>query len=327
MHRRSHLLLRGILALVPCWLAACATTDGGSDDTSGSDGGKADDGHATGALTAPQRKVAEELTSIWENDTPVLNYAYAEDIKDGRGYTSGRAGFCTGTGDAIQVIACYDAKLTTAQGNRMAKYMPALKTIDARFNATGEDQGSTAELDAIGSWAADWASSATSATTAPAFKTCQDRVVNRLYYGPAMQAAAKWGLRSALSKAALYDMWINQGDDALIRAANKLVGDTAQVAPVIGYHGITEDEWLKQFLIARRDVMWADGTWKDAVDRVAGYEKQRRRANWDLARSIRNDVHASDCWGAPYTPSGYTIRELAPDGTWTTPTATSYRCD
>jgi chitosanase len=85
---------------------------------------------ANGALTPSQKAVAEAMTSIWENDTPILDYAYAENIKDGRGYTSGRAGFCTGTGDAIQVVDCYDKLRTAANGNLMAKYMPALTTIN-----------------------------------------------------------------------------------------------------------------------------------------------------------------------------------------------------
>ena len=32
--------------------------------------------------------MAEAMTSIWENDTPILAYAYSENINDGRGYTS-----------------------------------------------------------------------------------------------------------------------------------------------------------------------------------------------------------------------------------------------
>jgi chitosanase len=294
-----------LLGLTLC-LAACAAA--GGDDGGSAGGGKAD-GSGTTGLDADQKKVAEELTSIWENDTPVLDYAYSENIGDGRGYTSGRAGFCTGTGDAIQVVACYD---DAVPGNAMAKYMPGLQTIDARYQATGDDQASTAELDSIGNWPADWAASAAD----PAFRVCQDKIVDRLYYGPAMQAADKYGIQSALAKAAIYDMWINQGDDTLIKKANAaLAGRT-----------FSEDEWLAQFLIARRDLMWADATWKQAVDRVAGYEKQRRAGNWDLSLSIRNDVRARDCWGAPYTSSGYTIREIEPDGTWSTPTATTYSC-
>ncbi|MBV8761612.1 MAG: chitosanase [Deltaproteobacteria bacterium] len=307
-----------LVALVACSGSKAAMHgDGPLADSSGDGAGSGSgSGGGSGALTANQKRVAEELTSIWENDTPQLDYAYSENIGDGRGYTSGRAGFCTGTGDAIQVIACYDAKRTAAQGNLMAKYMPALMVIDQRYQSTGMDQASTAELDAVGSWTADWAASDNNQTTQADFRACQDQIVDLLYYTPAMDAAAQRGLTTALTKAALYDMWINQGDDALAKKADQLAGP-----------GATEDLWLQKFLEARRDVMWADSTWKSAVDRVAGYEKQRRRGNWQLGTAIRNDVRALDCWGAPYTSSGYTVREIAPDGTWTTPATSTYSCN
>ena len=278
-------------------------------------------------LTANQKKVAEDLTSIWENDTPSINYAYSENIQDGRGYTNGRAGFCTGTGDAIQVIQCYVNLRSAANGNLMAKYMQGLTTINNRFLSTGQSQSSTSELDSVGNWRADWAASYNNTTTRADFKTCQDQVNDKLYYTPAMNEAAKWGLTRALSKAALYDAYINHGESgvrSLIRSANTALGNSGQVAPVIGYNGITESAWLQKFLEKRRDVLAADSTWIEAVDRVAAYEKLRRRGNWDLATAFRNDVRASDCWGSAYPFSGYTVRHINPDGTWSTPAWGSY---
>lgn len=285
-----------------CLLALLLVGCGGSDAPPGGDD----------ALTAPQKRVAEALTSIWENDTPVLDYAYAENIDDGRGYTSGRAGFCTGTGDAIQVVQCFDSR---QPDNLLAKYMPALMEIDQRFQSSGEDQASTAELDAIGDYVSDWAASDSGDTMAD-FRACQDQIVDELYYTPAMDAAAAAGLTTALAKAALYDMWINQGDDTLVTQTNEALG--------AGTH--TEDEWLQKFLELRRDLLWGDSTWMDAVDRVAGYEKQRRLGNFDLSKPIRNDVRALDCWSGPYVSSEYTVREIAPDGSFTTPADFTYGC-
>lgn len=290
--------------------------------------GGTDPGGGTG-LTANQKKVAEGLTSIWENDTPTLDYAYSENIQDGRGYTNGRAGFCTGTGDAIQVIACYRDRRTAANGNLMTKYMPGLTTINNRFLSTGQSQASTSELDVIGDWRADWAASYTNTTTRADFKACQDQVNDLLYYTPAMNEAAKWGLTQALSKAALYDTFINHGESgarSIIRSANSALGNTGQVAPVIGYNGITESAWLQKFLEKRRDVLAADSTWIEAVDRVAAYEKLRRRGNWDFSTAVRNDVRARDCWGTSYPASGYTVRAINPDGTWSTPSSYTYAC-
>jgi chitosanase len=316
-------------------LIACGSDGGkGADGGSSADGGSTADGGSgggSGGLTNNQKKVAEALTSIWENDTPTINYAYAENIHDGRGYTNGRAGFCTGTGDAIMVIECYNGLRSAANGNLMAKYMPGLTTINNRFLSTGDSQASTSEVDVIGNWPADWAASSNTSTTQAEFKSCQDEINDRLYYTPAMNEATQWGLTQALSKAALYDAFINHGEDgaqALITAANSALGNAGQVKPVIGYNGITETAWLQKFLEKRRDTLAADSTWIDAIDRVAAYEKLRRQGNWGLETAFRNDVRARDCWSpSSYPSSQYTVRTLNPDGTWSTPTTYAYSCN
>src|SRR5690348_1229720 len=57
--------------------------------------------HPVDRLTSVQKARAEMLTSLFENGTPVTQYAFAQDIGDGRGITAGRAGFTTGTGDLL----------------------------------------------------------------------------------------------------------------------------------------------------------------------------------------------------------------------------------
>ncbi len=289
-----------------------ATGDLGTSDP-GDGGAPASSDMASGTgLSGNAKAVAEALTSIWENDTPILDYAYSENIHDGRGYTSGRAGFCTGTGDAIQVIACYDALRTAANGNLMAKYMPALTTINNKYNSTGQDQGDTSLLDAVGNWVTDWGASYNTAATQADFKKCQDQISDLLYYTPAMDAATTVGATSALSRAALYDMWINQGDDTLVTQTNSALG----VAKTIGVgNTVTEDAWLQKFIELRRDLLAGDATWASSVDRVAGYEKARRRANWDLSKAVDSAVKATECWpGGGYQDSGYTAYVINPDG-------------
>jgi len=290
-------------------LGSTATDDGGG--VAGG-GGDLATGGPSGPLTPNQKAVAEAMTSIWENDTPILDYAYSENIKDGRGYTSGRAGFCTGTGDAIQVIDCYDKLRSSANGNLMAKYMPALTTINDKYNSTGQDQGDTSLLDAVGNWVNDWGASYTTTTTRTDFAKCQDQVSDLLYYTPAMQAAMQVGLVTALTRAALYDMWINQGDDTLVKQTNTALG----VKTAIGVgNTVTEDAWLQKFIELRRDTLAGDSTWKTSVDRVAGYEKARRRGNWDLSKPVDSAVKAKQCWPTGgYLDSQYTSWVINPDG-------------
>jgi chitosanase len=254
-------------------------------------GGAAGACSAITGLTAPQKKIAEQLTSLWENDTAKVAYDYAEDIKDGRGYTSGRAGFCTGTGDAIVVLACYAA---AKPGNRMEKYLPVLATLEEKFvRSNGKaNQGSTAGLDG---WASDWSAAASDT----AFTGCQDAVVDAVYYGTAMQHAARKGFTTALTKAAFYDAQINMGDDnptygmkAMITAADKATGP-------IGNPPSLEEErrWLGNFLQVRARIMFNDEpTWRSNMYRLATYEKLRRTGNLSLDGCIKTGVSAAAMW-------------------------------
>ena len=301
-------------------------SDGGSDG--GTNGGT--DGGITG-LTANQKKVAEALTSIWENDTPAHRLRVLGEHPGRPGLHERARGLLhrhrrRDPGHPVLRERCGAPPTATC----MAKYMPGLTTINDRFNSTGQDQASTAELDSVGNWPADWAASYNTTTTRADFKSCQDQISDQLYYTPAMNTAAKWGLTQALTKAALYDAFINHGEDgakALITPANTALGDSAQVAPVIGYNGITENAWLQKFLEKRRDMLAADSTWIDAMDRVATYEKLRRLGNWDFSTAVRNDVRARDCWTTTYPSSGYTVRTVNPDGTWSTPASSTYSCN
>ena len=273
-------------------------------------------GHQAGGGTpTPAERVGRELTSVWENDTPELAYGYAENIHDGRGYTSGYVGFCTGTGDAIQVVDCYDKRRSAAEGNEMSKYVPALVAINDAFEATGQDQGDTSKLDAIGNWVKDWETSATTAATRGDFHACQDQVVTLLYDQPSVQAAEARGLSTALGRAALYDTWINQGGvggAALAAQTDSALGLKGKIGSTI-----TEDAWLKKFLELRLAVLAGDSTWKDSVDRAAGYEKARRRGNWALSQPVDSNVKAQTCWPqGTYLDSGYTAWAIAPDGSY-----------
>jgi chitosanase len=60
---------------------------------------------ASGDVTPQQHATIDQLTSLFENSTPILQYGYCENINDGRGFTAGRAGFCSGTGEGRRASA------------------------------------------------------------------------------------------------------------------------------------------------------------------------------------------------------------------------------
>ncbi len=75
-------------------------------------------------FTPDQKRRCERFTSVFKNGTFELQYACVEHLPDGRGYTSGRAGFTTAAGDALELVQKYTA---IKADNPLAKYLPELQ--------------------------------------------------------------------------------------------------------------------------------------------------------------------------------------------------------
>ena len=244
------------------------------------------------SLLPAQKRRAEQLTSIFENDTPRLQYGYVEDIGDERGYTSGRAGFCTGTADAVQVIRDYNS---LRPRNPLRKYLAQLELLEAAFLETEEPQGDTSGLDAVGSYPQDWRASAAD----PAFRAAQDRVVDKLYFRPAMRHARRLGLATALSKAVLYDTIIQHGEEGeasltdLIERAHQALGLEPRV-------GVDEEVWLRAFLAQRHAVLEGTDVWRESRGRVEQLRELLDRGNFNLEGPITTIP----------TVTGYTVYTL-----------------
>jgi len=244
------------------------------------------------SLSPAQKRRAEQLTSIFENDTPELQYDYVEDIGDGRGYTAGRAGFCTGTADAVQVIRHYN---TLRPGNSLQKYMDELEALVAAFLETGEPHGDTSGLDAVGSYADDWRERADD----PSFRASQDIVVDRLYFLPAMEHASRLGLATALSKAVLYDTIIQHGEEG-DASLTDLIERTHQALGVGSPAEVDEEAWLREFLQQRYEVLDGTDVWHESRGRVEQFRELLDLGNLDLQGPITTIP----------TVSGYTVYTL-----------------
>src|SRR3954469_14307550 len=129
-----------------CLLAGCG---GGSDEDNATAAAEEGDGRElalameASAARAPvdlfdarKKEIAMELVSSAENSS--LNwkaqYTYIEDIGDGRGYTGGIIGFCSGTGDMLGVVQDYTRR---EPGNPLASYIPALQKVNGTASHTG----------------------------------------------------------------------------------------------------------------------------------------------------------------------------------------------
>jgi chitosanase len=186
---------------------------------------------AAAALDDPRRKeTAMRLVSTAENSSLDwrAQYGYIEDIGDGRGYTAGIVGFCSGTSDMLALVAEYTKR---KPGNPLAKFLPALRTVDGSDSHAGLDPGFTA------AW--------TEAASDPVFQKTQEDERDRVYFGPAVALARTDGLR-ALGQFAYYDAAVMHGMTGLrqIRADALRTGRTPR-------QGGDEIDYLTAFLDAR----------------------------------------------------------------------------
>ncbi|GAA2099994.1 chitosanase [Microlunatus panaciterrae] len=199
-------------------------------------------------LSDPAKKdIAMQLVSSAENSSLdwKAQYAYIEDIGDGRGYTAGIIGFCTGCGDLLRLVQEYNRLVP---GNVLTKYIPALERIGSR-------DGTHAGLDP--NFITDWKTAAED----PQFQRAQRDECDRGYFNPAVAQGRTDGLH-ALGQFFYYDALVmhGRGDDPIsfggIRAtAMKKVKTPAQ--------GGDEAAYLNAFLDARKAAMLTEAAHDD----------------------------------------------------------------
>jgi chitosanase len=208
-------------------------------------------------LSPAQKARADMLISVFENSTLELQYGYVEDLRDGRGYTAGRAGFCSGCGDLLQVVERYVQVKPAAP---LAKYLPRLRRL-ARLSS-----GSIRGLDGF---PAAWRQVAGD----PLLRGAQDEISDGLYYFPALKLASRLGLKKDLSKIALYEAAIQHGLGSDPDGLAALVKRASMAAKPPSAGG-DERAWLGQFLAVRRATLLnasdpaTHDVWADSVGRA-----------------------------------------------------------
>jgi hypothetical protein len=235
-----------------------------------------------------QKQKTRMLVSMGENDTPVTQYGYAQNIGDGRGYTVGSAGFTTGTGDFIIVALCYNM---AEPNNVLQKYWSALTYYNDQYVATGNNQGDTTKIDAIGNFVKDVATAAAEAPDAGqlenAFQNCQDSYADAVDLGAAAAHMAARGMQLPLTAGFLYDTELNFGDQSdqcgdagtpgtvdVMAAADKDYG--AGLPTNFAGKPWEESKWLGYVIKERTLVMVGNSTWKTDIDQNATWEAARR---------------------------------------------------
>ncbi len=231
------------------------------------------------AASARQKKTIQQLSSIFENSTPVFQFTFVANIGDQRGYTFGFVGFTSGTYSGTFFLEEYQ-KLNPR--NALGKFLPAFRRIDAGPHDSEGRNPSTAGL-------GDFPAAFQACGGDPAFRRAQLRLADRLSWRPAQALARRVGARYPLTQGQLYDAYVNHGENGI----RILLARTARLAGGTPRHGATEKRWLDTFLRVRLAVLRADSTWVHAVDRIAVYRKLLTERKSVLRRPLEVECYGN----------------------------------
>jgi chitosanase len=240
--------------------------------------------HSSGAnrfSDATTEQKVDQVVSIFENSTPELQYSYVEALPDNRGYTAGRAGFTSGTGDMLLVVERYQQKTPIHPD------WPQLELLIPRLKVLADTgSGSLVGLETLPTlWEA--------VSDDSKFRDAQDEITEELYKGPARSKCQLLGIKTALGFLVIYDSIIQHGDG---NSYDSLGGLLERTGPMTD-----EKTFITFFLGVRRDDLMnpqnADTAeeWRKSVDRVDALKRLVDANNWDLASPLRLEV-----WGKTF---------------------------
>jgi len=228
---------------------------------------------------AHKKDIAMQLVSSAENSSLDwrAQFGYIEDIGDGRGYTGGIIGFCSGTSDMLELVEYYTQ---VKPGNVLAPYLPALRAVN------GTDSHAGLGTPFTNAWL--------SAAADSVFQAAQEHERDRVYFTPSVTQAKADGLR-ALGQFAYYDAIVmhGPGDDSVSFGG---IRKTAMAKARTPAQGGNETTYLNAFLDARKAAMLTEEAHSD-TSRVDTEQRVFLQAgNLDLNPPLTWKVY-----GDPYT--------------------------
>jgi len=221
-----------------------------------------------------KKEIAMKLVSSAENSSLDWRgqFTYIEDIGDGRGYTAGIIGFCSGTGDMLELVEYYtDQK----PGNVLAKYLPALRKVNGSDSHSGLDPNFTK----------DWKKAAAD----KAFQDAQEHERDRVYFNPSVKQGKDDGL-GALGQFIYYDAIVMHGPgDSKYSFGG--IRKTAMSKAKTPAQGGNQTTYLNAFLDARKKAMQSEEAHSD-TSRVDTAQRVFLNAkNFDLNPPLKWKVY------------------------------------
>ncbi|KAJ1807378.1 hypothetical protein LPJ56_006250, partial [Coemansia sp. RSA 2599] len=237
--------------------------------------------------------LAIQLTNVFQIGQISFQYSNCEKDNEGKGYVAGIANFCTGTGDAWDVVQAYHE--LTGGNDSFTKLDDVL--AERAKSGSGSTSGLSEFCDTWQSLALD-----------NKFWSAQGTVFDKLYFSPSQKHADNLGLTLSVSQAALYDTAISlgAGDEkgslgGIIEETNKSItedvsdGDSGSTLTING-HKIDEIEWLNKFLEVRAEYE-DEGTSNISILSYK-YIIEKKEYKWDHEIEVLNnegDVGSVTC--------------------------------
>jgi chitosanase len=223
---------------------------------------------------AHKKDIAMQLVSSAENSSLDwrAQFGYIEDIGDGRGYTGGIIGFCSGTSDMLALVEYYTTKKSD---NVLAKFLPALRKVDGTDSHSGLGSAFTTA----------WKKAAKD----PVFQDAQEHERDRVYFNPAVQQAKSDGLR-ALGQFAYYDAIVMHGpgtDSVSFGGIRKTAMKNAKTPA----QGGDEVKYLNAFLDARKAAMKTEEAHSDTSRVDTAQRVFLKAGNLDLNPPLKWKVY------------------------------------
>jgi chitosanase len=242
-------------------------------------------------LTDVQKRTAEAIVNIFETGSAVGDYTNVTVVPDDPGHlTYGRSQTTLPSGNLFLLLKAY---VETPNAGFADSLRPFLPRVQARDLSLDNDLGLRSLLHQAGSDLV--------------MREVQDRFFDNVYWTPAVTAAGKLGITTALGTCVVYDSTVH-GSFGLIRDR------TINAVGNIGTDRVTDSDWVSRYVSLRREWLanHPNQLLRRTVYRMDALKVIIDASNWDLTlpltvRGVRIDEVGLD--GHPTRVSAQQVEE------------------